>query len=112
MVADIAGLDSMRQAFLDGVDIHAQTASEVFGVPLAAMDSETRRKAKAINFGIIYGISGFGLARQLGVPQSEASDYIDTNFKKFFCYFLSNASSIIRCILTINNYKINLISFN
>ena len=83
LVADIAGLDSMRQAFLDGVDIHAQTASEVFGVPLAAMDSETRRKAKAINFGIIYGISGFGLARQLGVPQSEARDYIDTYFKRY-----------------------------
>jgi DNA polymerase-1 len=83
LVADIAGLDSMQQAFRDGVDIHAQTASEVFGVPLADMDGETRRKAKAINFGIIYGISGFGLARQLAVPQGEARAYIDTYFERY-----------------------------
>ena len=83
LVADIAGLASMRAAFREGVDIHAQTASEVFGVPLADMDGETRRKAKAINFGIIYGISGFGLARQLGVPQGEARAYIDTYFERY-----------------------------
>ena len=83
LVADIAGLASMRAAFRDGVDIHAQTASEVFGLPLADMDGETRRKAKAINFGIIYGISGFGLARQLGVPQAEARAYIDTYFERY-----------------------------
>jgi DNA polymerase-1 len=73
----------MQQAFRDGVDIPAQTASEVFGVPLADMDGETRRKAKAINFGIIYGISGFGLARQLAVPQGEARAYIDTYFERY-----------------------------
>ncbi|MEC7572818.1 MAG: DNA polymerase I, partial [Pseudomonadota bacterium] len=83
LVADIAGLASMCAAFRDGVDIHAQTASEVFGLPLADMDGETRRKAKAINFGIIYGISGFGLARQLGVPQAEARAYIDTYFERY-----------------------------
>ncbi len=83
LVADIAGLETMRAAFNDGIDIHAQTASEVFGVPLAEMTSEIRRKAKAINFGIIYGISGFGLARQLGTPQGEAQQYINAYFERF-----------------------------
>jgi len=83
LVADIAGIESLRQAFLDGKDIHAQTASEVFGVPLDEMTSETRRRAKAINFGIIYGISGFGLARQLSVPQGEAQAYINAYFERY-----------------------------
>ncbi|MBU2090111.1 MAG: DNA polymerase I, partial [Alphaproteobacteria bacterium] len=83
IVADIGGLEALRQAFRDGIDIHAMTASQVFGVPLEQMDAATRRKAKAINFGIIYGISGFGLARQLGIPQGEASEYIKTYFKRF-----------------------------
>lgn len=83
LVADIAGLESLRQAFLDGLDIHAQTASEVFGIPLAEMDGETRRKAKAINFGIIYGISGYGLARQLHCSPGEAKAYIDAYFEKY-----------------------------
>jgi DNA polymerase-1 len=83
LVADIAGIESLRQAFLDGKDIHAQTASEVFGVPLDEMTPETRRRAKAINFGIIYGISGFGLARQLSVPQGEAQAYINAYFERF-----------------------------
>ena len=83
LVADIAGLETMRTAFRDGVDIHAQTASEVFGIPLDEMTPETRRRAKAINFGIIYGISGFGLARQLGIPQGEAQDYINAYFERF-----------------------------
>ncbi len=83
LVADIAGLETMRAAFRDGIDIHAQTASEVFGVPLAEMTPEIRRKAKAINFGIIYGISGFGLARQLGTPQGEAQNYINAYFERF-----------------------------
>jgi len=83
LVADIAGLETMRAAFRDGIDIHAQTASEVFGVPLDEMTPETRRKAKAINFGIIYGISGFGLARQLGTPQGEAQNYINAYFERF-----------------------------
>jgi DNA polymerase-1 len=73
----------MIDAFRNGVDIHARTASEVFGVPLDAMDGETRRRAKAINFGIIYGISGFGLARQLGIRQGEARDYISAYFENF-----------------------------
>ena len=83
LVAHIAGEDSMIAAFRNGVDIHAQTASEVFGVPLEDMTSETRRRAKAINFGIIYGISGFGLARQLMIPQGEARDYIAAYFERF-----------------------------
>jgi len=73
----------MIEAFRAGIDIHARTASEVFGVPLDQMDSETRRRAKAINFGIIYGISAFGLARQLGISRGEASDYITAYFKNF-----------------------------
>ena len=73
----------MIKAFNDGADIHAQTASEMFDVPLDQMTSETRRRAKAINFGIIYGISGFGLARQLGISNSEARSYIDAYFERF-----------------------------
>jgi len=76
LVAHIAGVAALKQAFQEGVDIHALTASQVFGIPIEEMDGETRRKAKAINFGIIYGISGFGLSQQLGIAQSEASAYI------------------------------------
>ena len=83
LVAHISKEASMIAAFNQGVDIHAQTASEVFGVALDEMTAETRRRAKAINFGIIYGISGFGLARQLGIPQGEAKSYIDAYFDRF-----------------------------
>ncbi|MGB0234588.1 MAG: DNA polymerase I [Candidatus Puniceispirillaceae bacterium] len=83
LVAHVAGEESMIAAFHKGVDIHAQTAAEVFNVPLETMDAETRRRAKAINFGIIYGISGFGLARQLSIPQGEARDYIKAYFERF-----------------------------
>jgi DNA polymerase-1 len=83
LAAHVAGIDALKEAFLAGADIHAMTASEVFGVPMAKMDAETRRRAKAINFGIIYGISGFGLAAQLGIPQGEASDYIKRYFLRF-----------------------------
>ncbi len=83
LVAHVAGEQSMIDAFRAGVDIHARTASEVFGVPPDQMDGETRRRAKAINFGIIYGISGFGLARQLGIRQGEARDYINAYFENF-----------------------------
>jgi DNA polymerase-1 len=83
LVAHVAGEQSMIEAFKDGIDIHARTASEVFGIPLDQMDAETRRRAKAINFGIIYGISAFGLARQLSIPQGEARDYIAAYFDNF-----------------------------
>lgn len=83
ILAHIADIDALKDAFKEGYDIHAMTASEMFGVPIEGMDPMVRRQAKAINFGIIYGISGFGLARQLGIPQSEASEYIKTYFKRF-----------------------------
>ena len=83
ILAHIADIDALKDAFKEGLDIHALTASEMFDVPIEGMDPMVRRQAKAINFGIIYGISGFGLARQLGIPQSEASEYIKTYFKRF-----------------------------
>lgn len=83
ILAHMADIPQLRKAFADGVDIHAMTASEMFGVPLAEMTPEVRRRAKAINFGIIYGISGFGLANQLGISQSEASAYIRKYFERF-----------------------------
>jgi DNA polymerase-1 len=83
LAAHVAGIDALKEAFRAGADIHAMTASEVFSVPMAQMDAETRRRAKAINFGIIYGISAFGLGNQLGVAQSEAADYIKKYFLRF-----------------------------
>jgi DNA polymerase-1 len=83
ILAHIADIDSLKAAFRDGQDIHAMTASEMFGVPLSEMTSEVRRKAKAINFGVIYGISGFGLARNLRIPRAEAQSFIDTYFERF-----------------------------
>jgi len=83
LLAHIADLKSMKEAFANGVDIHAMTASEMFGVPVEGMDPMVRRRAKAINFGIIYGISAFGLANQLGIGRGEAKDYIDNYFIKF-----------------------------
>jgi DNA polymerase I len=76
LAADMADIPALRDAFREGKDIHALTASQVFGVPVEGMDPMVRRRAKAINFGIIYGISAFGLAAQLGIPQAEARDYI------------------------------------
>jgi DNA polymerase-1 len=76
LAADMADIPALRDAFREGKDIHAMTASQVFGVPVEGMDPMVRRRAKAINFGIIYGISAFGLAAQLGIPQAEARDYI------------------------------------
>src|SRR5207244_11211628 len=76
LAADVADIAELKRAFQEGQDIHALTASEVFGVPLAQMDPQTRRRAKAINFGIIYGISAFGLGNQTGVLQSDAAGYI------------------------------------
>ncbi len=83
ILAHIAQIDALKQAFHDGLDIHAMTASEMFDVPLDEMTSEIRRQAKAINFGVIYGISGFGLARNLRIPRSEAQGFIDRYFERF-----------------------------
>ncbi|KPP84361.1 MAG: DNA polymerase I [Rhodobacteraceae bacterium HLUCCO07] len=83
ILAHVAGIETMKQAFRDGHDIHAMTASEIFGVPLDEMTPDIRRKAKAINFGVIYGISGFGLARNLRIPRSEAQAFIDEYFKRY-----------------------------
>lgn len=83
LLAHVAGIETLVQAFRDGQDIHAMTASEVFGIPVEGMESSVRSRAKAINFGIIYGISPFGLARQLSIPQGEAKAYIESYFEKF-----------------------------
>jgi DNA polymerase-1 len=83
VLAHIAGIDNLVEAFRNGLDIHAMTASEMFNVPIEGMDPIVRRNAKAINFGIIYGISAFGLARQLSIPQGEAKSYIDSYFERF-----------------------------
>jgi len=83
LLAEVADVPALRQAFKDGLDIHAMTASEMFGVPVQRMPAEVRRRAKAINFGIIYGISAFGLANQLAIPREEASAYIKKYFERF-----------------------------
>jgi len=83
ILAHMADIDSLKQAFYDGLDIHALTASQMFNVPLEGMDPAIRRQAKAINFGVIYGISGFGLARNLRIPRAEAQKFIDTYFERF-----------------------------
>jgi len=83
LLAEIADIAALKKAFQDGVDIHAMTASEMFGVPVKDMPSEVRRRAKAINFGIIYGISAFGLAAQLGIDKNEAGAYIKKYFERF-----------------------------
>jgi len=83
VLAHVAEIPQLRKAFAEGLDIHAMTASEMFGVPIAGMPPEVRRRAKAINFGIIYGISAFGLAAQLGIAKQEAGEYIATYFKRF-----------------------------
>lgn len=81
LLAHVAEIDALREAFKNGEDIHAATASKVFGVPIEGMDPMVRRKAKAINFGIIYGISAFGLANQLGIAQKEAKEFIEAYFE-------------------------------
>ncbi|WIJ25004.1 DNA polymerase I [Devosia sp. RR2S18] len=83
VLAHIANIGALKDAFEEGLDIHAMTASEMFGVPVEGMPSEVRRRAKAINFGIIYGISAFGLANQLGIERSVAGEYIKTYFERF-----------------------------
>ncbi len=83
ILAHVAGIETLKQAFRDGHDIHAMTASEMFDVPLDEMTGDIRRQAKAINFGVIYGISGFGLARNLRIPRAEAQGFIDRYFERF-----------------------------
>jgi DNA polymerase-1 len=83
ILAHIADIPALKQAFRDGQDIHAMTASEMFNVPLDQMTGDIRRQAKAINFGVIYGISGFGLARNLRIPRAEAQGFIDRYFERF-----------------------------
>jgi DNA polymerase-1 len=83
LLAHVADIETLKKAFNDGLDIHAMTASEMFGVPVEGMDPMIRRQAKAINFGIIYGISAFGLANNLGIGQSEAAAYIKRYFERF-----------------------------
>jgi DNA polymerase-1 len=83
LLAHVADIPQLKKAFADGLDIHAMTASEMFGVPIQGMDPMVRRQAKAINFGIIYGISAFGLARNLGIERGEADAYIKKYFERF-----------------------------
>ena len=83
LLAHIGDIPQLKAAFAQGLDIHAMTASEMFGVPVEGMPAETRRRAKAINFGIVYGISAFGLANQLSIPREEAGAYIKTYFERF-----------------------------
>ncbi len=83
ILAHVADIPALKQAFKDGIDIHAMTASEMFNVPVEGMDPMIRRQAKAINFGVIYGISGFGLARNLRIPRAEAQGFIDRYFERF-----------------------------
>jgi DNA polymerase-1 len=83
LLAHVADIPALKKAFREGIDIHALTASEMFGVPVEGMDPMVRRRAKAINFGIIYGISAFGLANQLGIPREEAARYINAYFERY-----------------------------
>ncbi|MFS4438134.1 DNA polymerase I [Paracoccaceae bacterium GXU_MW_L88] len=83
ILAHIANIDALKQAFKDGLDIHAMTASEMFDTPIEGMDPMIRRQAKAINFGVIYGISAFGLSNNLRIPRDEAKRFIDTYFERF-----------------------------
>jgi DNA polymerase-1 len=83
LLAHIGDIPQLKKAFAEGRDIHASTASEMFGVPIEGMPAEVRRRAKAINFGIVYGISAFGLSNQLGIPREEAAAYINTYFERF-----------------------------
>ena len=83
LIAHVADVKALKQAVRNGEDIHAATASQMFNTPIKGMDPQVRSRAKAINFGIIYGISGFGLAAQLGIPRNEAQAYINSYFEKF-----------------------------
>ncbi len=113
LLAHIGDIAQLKRAFSEGLDIHAMTASEMFGVPIEGMPAETRRRAKAINFGIVYGISAFGLSNQLGIPQSEAGDYIKTYFERFpgIRAYMDKARALVReqgYVTTLFGRKINI----
>jgi DNA polymerase-1 len=113
LLAHIGDIPQLKRAFTDGLDIHAMTASEMFGVPVEGMPAETRRRAKAINFGIVYGISAFGLANQLGIPQDEAGAYIRTYFERFpgIRAYMDAARALVReqgFVTTVFGRKVNI----
>jgi DNA polymerase-1 len=113
LLAHIGDIPQLKAAFREGLDIHAMTASEMFGVPIEGMPAETRRRAKAINFGIVYGISAFGLANQLSIPQGEAGDYIKTYFDRFpgIRAYMDEAKQMVRAqgyVTTIFGRKVNI----
>jgi DNA polymerase-1 len=98
LLAHIGDIPQLKSAFAAGLDIHAMTASEMFGVPIEGMPSDVRRRAKAINFGIIYGISAFGLANQLSIPREEAGAYIKTYFERFpgISHYMEEMRQLVR----------------
>ncbi len=113
LLAHIGDIAQLKRAFSEGLDIHAMTASEMFGVPIEGMPAETRRRAKAINFGIVYGISAFGLSNQLGIPQGEAGDYIKTYFERFpgIRAYMDKTRAVVReqgYVTTLFGRKINI----
>jgi DNA polymerase-1 len=113
LLAHIGDIAQLKRAFQEGLDIHAMTASEMFGVPVEGMPSEVRRRAKAINFGIVYGISAFGLANQLSIPQDEAGAYIKTYFERFpgIRAYMDKARATVReqgFVTTIFGRKVNI----
>ena len=113
LTAHIAEVDALKQAFHEGQDIHAITAAQVFDMPVEGMDPMVRRKAKAINFGIIYGISAFGLAQNLGIPQGEAKAYIEAYFKRYpgIRGYMDRTKTLAReqgCVTTLFGRKIHI----
>ncbi|MDR3511387.1 MAG: DNA polymerase I [Caulobacteraceae bacterium] len=113
LLAHIGDIPQLKRAFQEGLDIHAMTASEMFGVPVEGMPAEVRRRAKAINFGIVYGISAFGLANQLSIPQDEAGAYIKTYFERFpgIRAYMDRARALVReqgFVTTIFGRKVNI----
>ncbi|MEI7931831.1 MAG: DNA polymerase I, partial [Alphaproteobacteria bacterium] len=117
LLAHIGDIPQLKRAFAEGLDIHAMTASEMFGVPIEGMPGDVRRRAKAINFGIVYGISAFGLANQLGIGQGEAGEYIKTYFARFpgIKAYMDSARAMVRekaYVTTIFGRKINIPDIN
>ena len=113
LLAHVGDIPQLKKAFLEGQDIHAATASEMFGVPIEGMPAETRRRAKAINFGLVYGLSAFGLANQLSIPQDEAGAYIKTYFERFpgIRTYMDRTKQAVRAqgfVCTIFGRKINI----